>query len=72
MMKNPATKHMLCNSEKEPLLFESQLIAVQFWKNHEDKFDTPVNAVRIRATPQVVRDSEFPDDILFAMIENGE
>ena len=69
---NPQVKGILCDGEKNPLLFDTQLNALKFWKEYKYKFQIDDKYQgKLRATPQVIRD-EHPDDVLFPMLESGE
>ena len=71
--KSPRVKHIVCNNEGEPLLFDSQYNAIKFWRQYKDRFVVDVRFVRRfdRVTPQVVRES-YPDDVLFDKLDSGE
>lgn len=68
---NPRIKGILCNSEKEPLLFFNQLEALNFWTEHKHRFNIDSKYYYLRGIPKIIRTGD-PDDILFNMLEAGE
>lgn len=71
--KNPRVKHIVCDDEGNPLLFDTQPNALQFWTKYKDRFSVPECFDRKldRVSPQVVRE-EHPDDVLYDLIDEGE
>ena len=65
-------KHIVCDSDGNPLVFDTQLNALKFWMEEKSKFDVPVQFIGHenvwRVTPQVVR-GEDVDVVLYGKLE---
>lgn len=75
--EHPPIRGILCNEDKDPLLFADQKTAFDFWRAHKNKFMPPAPYTDstwlklVRATPQVVREGD-PDDYLFNLLDKNE
>jgi len=71
--KSRRIKHMLCDSGGNPLLFDTQLNALRWWRSYKDRFSVPAKFDRRydRVTPQVVRD-DYADGVLFEKLDQEE
>lgn len=70
--KNARVKHIICDSEGNPLVFDTQLNALEFWIEEKSKFDVSVRFIGHenvwRVTPQVVK-GEDVDTVLYGKLE---